>query len=131
MLQDHPSIYVVDDDPSIRKALKRLLGAAGYRVSVFDSAEALLEFFPRMEADCCILDIVLPGISGLDLQDRLCSLAQPPGIIVMTAHDNPGWRETARASGAVACLKKPFDQAALLHALQICRESSFPAEQGR
>lgn len=131
MPQDHPSIYVVDDDPSIRKALKRLLGAAGYRVSVFDSAEAVLDLFPRVEADCCILDIVLPGISGLDLQDRLGTLAQPPGVIVMTAHDNTQWMVQASARGAVACLKKPFDQTALLHALQICRESSFPAEQAR
>lgn len=68
MHQMTPSVCVVDDDDSIRKALKRLLNAAGYRVTVFESAETFLESPSSVEADFHILDVVLPGMSGLDLQ---------------------------------------------------------------
>ena len=120
-MQEKPfTIYVVDDDPSIRRALKRLLGSVGYHTLTFDSAEALLEFPLVQGQGCLLLDIRLPGMSGFDLQERLSSKGPKYPILFMTAHDNPQWRERAKQTGAVAFLKKPFLENKLLEAIRRC-----------
>jgi FixJ family two-component response regulator len=111
------TVFVVDDDESVRRALKRLLGSNGYKAVTFESAEDFLESRP-VEGECClILDIRLTGMSGFDLYDNLASSGVKVPVIFMTACDNPEWRETADKAGAVAYLRKPFSEQSLLDAV--------------
>jgi len=113
------NVFVVDDDASIRKALKRLLRANGYHVVAFDCAEAFLHSDCVRVGACLVLDIRLPGLSGLDLYDRLVSLNVFNPVIFMTAHDSPQWLAEAARACAVAYLRKPFDQQQLLDAIHL------------
>ena len=121
MHQETFTVYVVDDDPSIRKALERLFRSAGYHALTFESAEDFLDSTAAPGKGCLILDIRLPGITGLDLQEKLASQGKKYQVIFMTAHDNPQWQERARKAGAVAYLKKPFPEKDLLDAIQLGR----------
>jgi FixJ family two-component response regulator len=113
------TVYVVDDDESIRRALKRLLRSAGYHAVTFNSAEEFMEATYWRGEGCLVLDIRLPGMTGLDLQEKLVSLGAKYPVIFMTAHDNPQWRERANKAGAVAYLRKPFDEESLLDAIHL------------
>jgi FixJ family two-component response regulator len=116
------TVYVVDDDESIRKALKLPLRSVGYNAVAFGSAEAFLDSAPPGGEGCLVLDIRLPGMTGLDLQEKLSLSGAKCAVILMTAHDNPQWRQRAKKAGAVACLGKPFDEQSLLDAIQLaCR----------
>jgi FixJ family two-component response regulator len=117
------TVYVVDDDESIRMALKRLLRSMGYHAVTFESAEDFMEATSRRGEGCLVLDIRLPGMTGLDLQEKLASSGAKYPVIFMTAHDNPQWQERAKKAGAVAYLRKPFDEQSLLGAIQLaCHE---------
>ena len=83
------TVYVVDDDDSIRRALKRLLRSVGYHALTFASAEEFLEFAPEPGEGCIVLDIRLSGMTGFDLQEKLASRGPKYPVIFMTAHDNP------------------------------------------
>lgn len=110
-------ICVVDDDKSIQRALRRLLGATGFRVETFSSAEEFLESDHRGRADCLVLDVRLGGLSGLDLQERLARTGMRTPIVVITAHDDQPTRERARRTGAIEYLAKPFDDDSLIAAI--------------
>jgi FixJ family two-component response regulator len=114
------TIIVVDDDHSLRNATRRLLNSNGYKVVTFGSAEELLgsEFF--WNGCCLLLDIHLPGISGLDLYKKLTSSGVKCPVIFMTAHDEKHWLKRAEEAGAVAFLRKPFDESSLISALAPC-----------
>ena len=116
------TIYVVDDDDSIRKALKRLLKSAGYHTRTFASAEAFLEFIPDEGGGCLVLDIDLPGITGFELQEKLISRGAAYRIIFMTAFDNKKWQKRAENRGAFGYIKKPFGEKVLLKAIGECRK---------
>jgi FixJ family two-component response regulator len=113
------TVFVVDDDESVRKALKRLLRAHGYNVMTFESAEDFLLSDAVRTAGCILLDMRLPGMSGLDLYEKLASSGATHPVIFMTAHDNPQWQERAAKMDAVAYLRKPFDQQSLLDAIHL------------
>jgi FixJ family two-component response regulator len=119
--QESITVYVIDDDESIRRALKRLLRSVGYHALTFSSAEDFLEFAPERGEGCLVLDIRLPKMTGLDLQEKLASRGTEYSVIIMTAYDNPQWRERAEKAGAIAYLSKPFSEQALLDALCRCR----------
>jgi FixJ family two-component response regulator len=121
MPQKSFTIYVVDDDESIRRALKRLLRSVGHHAVTFDSAEEFMDSAPERGDGCLVLDIRLPGITGLDLHEKLSASGMKYPVIFMTAHDNPQWRQRAKEAGAVACLRKPFDEQLLLDAIQLAR----------
>ena len=124
MPQESFTVYVVDDDESIRRALKRLLRSMGYHAVTFDSAEEFMEATSCRGEGCLVLDIRLPGMTGLDLQEKLVSLGAKYPVIFMTAHDNLQWQERAKKAGAVAYLRKPFDEQSLLNAIQLaCHEA--------
>ncbi len=108
------SVIVVDDDDSMREAIDRLLGAAGFRHRAYSSAEALLADEASKWADCIVCDLRLPAMSGLDLLSELRSRGGCPPLILITAHDTPGLREEAARLGAAAYLSKPFLGTALL-----------------
>lgn len=122
-LTESMPVYIVDDDESIRKALQRLLKSAGYQALTFASAEDFLDSISGRGEGCLILDIRLPGISGLDLQEQLFSRGGKYSVIFITARDNPQWLEKAKKSGAIAYLKKPFNEHALLDAIQLARSN--------
>ncbi len=122
MHQETFTVYVVDDDPSIRRALERLLRSAGFSALTFASAEAFLQSTVPSGKGCLILDIRLPGINGLELQEELASRRAMNPVIFMTAHDNRQWQEKAKETGAVAYLKKPFLEQEFLDAIRLCRE---------
>ena len=111
-------IGVVEDDPSFRRALRRLLSAAGFSVAVFASAEEFLasESASAGATACLVLDVHLGGMSGFDLQQRLATAGVPIPAVFITAHDDPVTRERARSG--VAYLQKPFREAALIGAIQ-------------
>jgi len=122
MRQEAFTVFIVDDDASIRRALKRLLRSVGYHAEAFESAEEFLDAVPRKRKGCLVLDIRLPGMTGLDCQERLKLSGEDYPIIFMTAHDNPDWQERANKTGAIAYLKKPFREEALLDAIQAASE---------
>jgi FixJ family two-component response regulator len=113
------TVFVVDDDESVRRALKRLLRSNGFQVITFESAEDFLQSSLVQGGARVILDIRLPGMSGLDLYSHLASSGRSYPVIFITASDDPQWQETAEKAGAVTCLRKPFDERSLLSALDL------------
>lgn len=112
----HP-VVIVEDDDGMRRAVERLLEAAGYRTAAFRSAEALLETNIVRKAACLVLDVRLPGMSGTMLQRQLADAGMHVPVIFMTAHDEPTNREMAVRYGALAHLSKPFARRDLLGAV--------------
>jgi FixJ family two-component response regulator len=109
-------IGVVEDDASFRRALRRLLGAAGFSVVTFASAEEFLTSESVGATACLVLDVQLGGMSGFDLHQRLATAGIPIPTIFITAHDDPVTRERARSG--LAYLRKPFGEVALFGAIQ-------------
>ena len=114
---DGPLIAIVDDDELFRRSIERLVRSAGFTVEAFGSAEDFLERGDLDRTACAILDMKLPGMNGLDLQQRLITTATPIPIVFVSAHDEAMTQESALRAGAVAFLTKPFDNSTLLDAL--------------
>jgi FixJ family two-component response regulator len=110
-------VAIVDDDELFRRSIERLVRSAGFRVEVFGSAEEFLERGDMDRTACAILDMKLPGMSGLDLQQRLIATPTPIPIVFVSAHDEATMQANALRAGAVAFLRKPFDNRTLLDAL--------------
>ena len=108
-----PIIAIVDDDASVRRALQRLVETAGYAVQAFASAHEFLDWLPRGQAACLVLDVQMDGMSGFDLQRRL---AVP--VIFITAHDDTLTRERIKNSRVAGHLRKPIDAQAVLSAIR-------------
>ena len=113
-----PLISIVDDDLSVRRALRRLLQSAGYSVEAFASAGEFLGSSPVGRTACLVLDIRLEGMTGFDLQERLAADRAAIPIIFIPAHDDASTRERVQRAGVAAYLPKPFDQSTLLAAIQ-------------
>jgi FixJ family two-component response regulator len=111
------TIVVVEDDVSMSQAIERILRAGGFASVAFASAESALEADAATGAGCLILDIHLPGISGLEMYQRLENSGGQPAVIFITAHDDPAFRERAERMGAKSYLPKPFSGRALLDAV--------------
>jgi FixJ family two-component response regulator len=114
---DNARISVVDDDASMRVAIKGLLKAAGYDAEVFASGEELLNSGRLAGTGCLVVDVRMPGMSGIELQDRLIALGHAVPIIFITAHADEQERARALERGALGFLQKPFRQDALLDAI--------------
>lgn len=110
-------ISVVDDDESMREAIKALIGSMGLSVEDFSSAEDFLNSGRSQVFDCLILDVMMPGLSGLELQQRLRADNQLLPIIFITAHYSEKERTRAMAAGAVDFLSKPFTEQELFFAI--------------
>ncbi len=111
-------VFVVDDDESIRDSMRALLRSSGYSVSTFASAEAFLESGALREADCLVLDVRMPGMGGLELQQRLNQMQAGVPVIFLTAHDDARSRRLAIEGGAFDFLCKPCDANALVAAVE-------------
>ncbi len=112
-----PMISVVDDDPSVRRALSRLLHTAGYVVEAFGSAADFLASAPNGRIACLVLDIHLDGMTGFDLRERLVAERSAIPIIFITARDDAATRLRIQEAGAPRYLPKPFAGARLLEAV--------------
>jgi RNA polymerase sigma factor (sigma-70 family) len=115
-------VFVVDDDPSIRRAIKRLIESVGLYVELFGSAAEFAQSSHPDVASCLILDIRLPGISGLDLQRKLAEAKTLIPIIFISAHGDVPMTVRAMKAGAIEFLTKPFRDQDLLDAVQVALE---------
>jgi RNA polymerase sigma factor (sigma-70 family) len=117
-----PIVFVVDDDPSVRSSLKFLFSTVGLQVEGFDSADAFLHKKTPDAPSCLVLDVRLPGLSGLDFQRELAARNTPIPIIFITGHGDIPMSVRAMKAGAVEFLTKPFRDQDLLDAVRIALE---------
>ncbi len=117
MHADRPIIYIVDDDLRIREALSDLLSSVGYMVVAFEEAEGYLSCKKADTESCLILDVDMPGMTGLELQQELSGTDAPPIVFLTGEGDIPSSVQAMKA-GASEFLEKPFQEAALLRALE-------------
>jgi FixJ family two-component response regulator len=115
---DVAMVFVVDDDPQVRASIQGLLKSAGLRSEGFETAEQFLQMQPPDGPTCLIVDVSLPGISGLDFQQQLKKAGLQIPIIFITAHGDIPMTVKAMKSGAVEFLTKPFEDKDLLGAVQ-------------
>jgi len=115
-------VYVVDDDESVRASLKLLIESSGYHVVTFKSAEDFLDSSFGENPCCLILDIHLPGMSGFNLQGHLVKSQTRIPVIFITGHDRNRMEDEAMRLGAIAYLRKPFDEQYLLDAIELACE---------
>ncbi|MES9857928.1 MAG: response regulator transcription factor [Sedimenticola sp.] len=108
------TVFIVDDDLEVRDALQLLMESVGLNVEVFESAQAYLNQFDASRPGCLVLDVRMPGMSGLDLQGYLKSETMHPPIIIITGHGDVPMAVRAVQSGAVDFVEKPFNDQSLL-----------------
>lgn len=121
-------IFIIDDDESIRKSLSRLLRASGFNVETYASSEEFLSREPYQGIGCIVLDISMPGLSGMELHDELIRARYGLPIVFITGHGDIPMSVRAMKKGAVDFLLKPFDQEELLQALEKAIESDRKAK---
>ena len=114
-----PKVFVVDDDPSVRRAVSRLVRSAGFKVETFASAEEFLNRPPTSEPCCClVLDVYMPWLTGLELQEVINRGDDNIPIVFITGHGDVPMSVRAMRAGAVDFLQKPFDDRDLLDAIE-------------
>lgn len=114
---DDSTVLVVEDDPSVRKSLRRMIAAAGWVVETFASADEFLEGAPHHRPACLVLDVRLPGLNGLELQEKLAGSDGPMPVVFITGHGDIPMTVRAMKMGAIDFLPKPFENTALLDAI--------------
>jgi FixJ family two-component response regulator len=119
-----PFISIIDDDDGLRNSLENLIRSIGLRAQGFSSAEAFLSSNQAHETHCLILDVRMPGMSGLEFQRQMVLAGSQMPIIFITAHHNDHWRTQALEAGAVAFLHKPFFEEELLNAINTAFKDS-------
>jgi FixJ family two-component response regulator len=129
VIPETSTVYIVEDDTSLRNAVRRLLRAAQYRVITFASAEEFYQSDFKSSPGCLLLDIRLPGISGFELREELLASGAQMPVIFITGHDRAGMEEQAMRLGATAYLRKPFDEEALLGAIALAMKSLYMMTQ--
>jgi RNA polymerase sigma factor (sigma-70 family) len=126
------TVFVVDDDESVRTALKRLLKSTGHKVFTFSSAEEFFKHDHRFDVcGCLVLDIRMPGLSGLELQDQMAIAGISIPIIFITGHGNIPTSVRAIKAGAMEFLEKPFDDLVLLDVIHRAIEKDTRAKQAQ
>ena len=117
-------VHVIDDDEAVRRSLDFLLRAAGLTVRTYDSAEAFLSALPQIEVGCVITDVRMPGMSGIELLQRLDEMHVKLAVIVITGHGDVPLAVEAMKSGAVDFLEKPYDDELLLRSVRSALDRS-------
>lgn len=128
-----PLIAIVDDDESVCRAVRRLVRSLSIDAETFTSGQEfldLLEAMPSFHPDCLILDVQMPGMNGLELKNRLAMSGKTIPVIFITAYDEVGVREKAFAAGAVAFLRKPFNDELLIKTMHGALEGHRMGRQG-
>jgi len=119
-------VSIVDDDESLRRSVRNLLTSVGLRVETFASAEAFLQSALRDDTGCVVLDLRMPGMSGLDLLLHMSATGSRIPVVILTAHSDDETRRQTLQAGAVAFLGKPFHGEALLDAVRGALEEAGP-----
>jgi FixJ family two-component response regulator len=120
-MQDRPGqVFVIDDDEAVRDSLRWLLESNGFPVQVFDSAEAFLQADPLSRRGCGVVDVRMPGMSGLELQDELRRRGCEMPLIVITGHGDVPMAVSSMKKGAVDFLEKPFNDEQLCQLVREC-----------
>ena len=112
-------ICLLDDDPSVLKAVARLLSSAGWQAQQFSDPDKFLEYAKVHRAPVAVIDVWMPIMSGLEVQSRLQEVSPSTRVIIFTGKDDPLVRSTALNAGASAFLTKPFDDEELLTAVRL------------
>jgi FixJ family two-component response regulator len=126
MAESRPLVAVVDDEPSVRAALLRLLRAAKLDCEGFASGEEFLSSLGTRRPDCLVLDLQMAGLNGRDVQRQLSGEANPIPLVMITAHDEPTIREQCLADGASAYLRKPLRGDVLIRSIQAAMNGTAP-----
>jgi FixJ family two-component response regulator len=116
-IRDAVMIYIVEDDASVRRGLSRLMRAAGFEVRAFGSAERFLDEVDQEQRACVLLDMTMPRLTGVQVQERLRERKIQLPVIAVSARDDEEIRRAARALGAQFFFRKPVDDQALLDAI--------------
>ena len=114
-----PQVYVLDDDPMLLAVMERLLARAGYRVAAFRSPSTFLEEAPLTPPCCLLLDVQLPEMTGVEIQDKLARSPSPPSIVFVSGASDVPTSVRAMKAGAIDFLQKPFENADLLRAIAL------------
>ena len=125
------TVFVIDDDPSVRRALERQLRTAGFRVETFESAQDYVARAPQAAIACIVTDVRMPGMSGLDLQASLARAGRELPMVFITGHGDIPTSVRAMKGGAVNFLPKPFSEREILAAVAEALERSAAIEQER
>lgn len=110
-------VFVIDDDAGVRQMISRMVRSVGLRVETYGSVQEFLDLYDPRQAGCLVLDVRMPGQSGLDLQERLAALEVPLPIIFITGHGDIAMGVRAMKRGAVDFIEKPFQDQVLLDAI--------------
>ncbi len=118
MMMQEPTVFIVDDDPDMRDSLRWLMETVGLRAACFESAVEFLRDFDVGAAGCLVVDVRMPGMSGLDLLEALATRGECVPVIFITAHADVPMAIRALKSGAVEFIEKPFNRQSLLDRVQ-------------
>ena len=129
MTENEPIVFIVDDDDSVRKSLARLIKSVGLKVETFSSANDFLKRDSYDGPSCLVLDIRMPGLSGLDLQAELAGAQRTLSIVFISGHGNITMSVQAIKAGAVDFLEKPFEEQDLLDAVHLAIQKDRAAKQ--
>ncbi|WP_298931590.1 response regulator [uncultured Ramlibacter sp.] len=127
MPTDAPLIAVVDDEESVRRALGRLICAAGFTAETFSSGMEFMRSVQQRRPHCVVLDLRMPHMNGFDVQDALSRAGAQLPVVIVTGDDSPEARALAFRQGAAAYLRKPVDDAMLVDAIQAAIYAGSPA----
>src|SRR6266513_1518850 len=117
-ISPHSLVFAIDDDASVRKGLARLLRSAGYRSEIFESASSFLARPPHSGPSCVIVDVQMPGINGMDLQETLIQRRREDQLVFITGHGDIPMCAQAMKAGAADFLPKPFRADQLLQCVK-------------
>lgn len=118
MVRIPPVIGVVDDEDTVRRALRRLLRSAGYEILEYDSGESFLATLPDGVPDCLVLDLHMPKVDGFAVLSRFGATHPGTPVVVITGHDTDEARDRTRSAGVAAYLRKPVDGQVLIDAIE-------------
>ena len=122
------SIYVLDDDPSVLKAIDRLLATAGIKMRGFSDPADFLAFVQTHPVPVAILDVWMDRMTGLEVQSKLMRISPHTQIIIMTGRGDPGVKQTAREMAAIAFFVKPFDDEEFISAIRTALAAKRPGK---
>ena len=134
MSKTKPTIAIVDDDASVCRAISRLLRSLGMNADTFTSGHEFIKHIqtmPSVRPDCVVLDVQMPGMNGLEVQELLVRRENPLPVIFITAHDEVSLRERALQAGAVAFLRKPFNDELFIKTLNQAIQRGAGAPEGQ
>lgn len=124
-------VYLVDDDPSVRRSIGFMLKTSGFEVRTYETGIELVKDAPQLDPGCILLDIRMPGMDGLEVQQALRDKGVTHPVIIMTGHGDVSLAVQAMKAGAIDFIEKPFEKAVLLGALELAGDRLRNSELGR